>query len=275
MKVSALITGGTRGVGFEIARMFLDRNIPQIYITGTNYLEVSRVASELDKQRVIPLELDFTKPGSLSKCLEIMKKKRIEPDILIHNAGILDLRDLSRIPLEKLNILFQCNTIGPIALTAQCLPFMKKKNFGHVLFNSPPYKMDRKTEFLNPYMQSKLAMTTFMRSLVDLTRGECISVNSFWTSFPLRTDALILRNIGNASNWVDPAILARTVEEIVYYENPLTFKGHELVDKDYLISKNVDIRPFLPENPVQLDELFFDSILERKKQTKKKNIDSI
>lgn len=259
----AIIIGGTRGVGYEILKMFNDKKIPVLF-TGTKLHQVKTIEKQFDDNLIKGLEINLNCMMSIEKFKLEIKSLQYEPNILIYNAGYLSLRSNEKdVNIQKL---FQINTISPIILTQFFLPFMQKNNNGHIIFNSPPYKIDEKVKFLTPYMQSKLAQTTYMKSLSKILEKTNISCNSIWTNYPLWTDAIKLRNVGKEINCVHPSILSKVVEEIIFNENANTFKGHEIIDEFYLKSKNIDPKLYYLGNDIKyLDELFLNHLKSLKK----------
>lgn len=250
----ALVTGGTKGVGREIVSMLSSKKIPTIY-TGRRIPD----KESFDNSMTIAKELDLTNMDSIHDFLTDLRKENLEPNILIHNAGILSIKPKEH--SEKIRKMFMANAIGPILLTQELLPKIKQ---GHIMFNAPPYSIDDKVKYLTPYMQSKLSQTTYMRSIAHILQHKPISVNSFWTGFPLWTDALELRNIGSREQCMHPNILAKVVEEIIFNEDAVTFKGHEIIDKDYLLQKNISLEKYQLGDKVKgLDEMFLSHLFRK------------
>ena len=258
---SALVIGGTRGIGLEITKMLHRNRIPVVF-TGKNPDSIKACEEDFNSRSVYGTDLDLACFNSIENFKKKMNLYRFRPTILVYNAGYLSLR-----PYEKdanVQKLFQINTISPIILTSFFLPEMIKANHGHIIFNSPPYVIDEKVKFLTPYIQSKLGQTTFMKSVSHIVKHKNISCNSIWTNYPLWTDAIKLRNVGVREQCVDPSILSRVVEEIIWREDPKTFKGNEIIDETYLQSKNIDTRPFfLGDHVKNLDELFLSHLTKK------------
>lgn len=258
---SALVIGGTRGIGLEITKMFCRNRVPVVF-TGTNIDNIKEVEENFNSRSVYGTDLDLACFNSIENFKKKMDSFHFRPNILVYNAGYLSLR-----PYEKdanVRKLFQINTISPIIMTSFFLPEMMKANHGHIIFNSPPYVIDEKVKFLTPYIQSKLGQTTFMKSVSHIVKHKNISCNSIWTNYPLWTDAIRLRNVGAKEQCVDPSILSRVVEEIIWKEDPKTFKGNEIIDESYLQSKNIDTRKFFLGNRVKnLDELFLSHLIKK------------
>ena len=268
---TALVTGGTRGVGKEIAKMFLNRNI-NVIITGRNTKNVKKIENELNELNlnkktacVTGYKLDFTDLHGSSKVLNKLKNKEIKPTYLINNAGVLMLDDMNNITPKRMEIMYSVNTFGPMLLTKYCMEDMWKKKYGAILFNSPPYIIDNKTKYLMPYMQTKLAQTTFMKSLAHSLIDEKknnkntetnILVSSFWTNYPLLTDAILKNGVGLEEDCIHPSILSKTVEELLFNTpNREDYIGSEIIDKTFLEEKNIDISSFKISNKKELEHI--------------------
>lgn len=252
---TALVTGGTKGVGYEIAKM-LSRNNYKVIITGRDATNAIAMAQSINPSNVTGVELDLTKTESIMKFSRTCESA----DVLIHNAGMLSRDNLSSVKETSLQKMFMTNAIGPILLTKYLLPNMIKRNNGSVLFFCPPYAIDKKTSLLTPYMQSKLAQTTFMKSVANMVKKTDVNVAGFWTKYPIYTDALIHRQIGEKSDCMHPAIIARMVE-LMLLEPDKSLNGTVSFDHDYLISRGESPNTYaLGGKPKLLDELFFDHL---------------
>lgn len=253
----ALVTGGTRGIGFEISQMLL-QNKYEVVFTGRTQESVNIALDKYKNPNIQGVVWDMS--NFPNKDLDIP----LRFDTIIHNAGMLSRDSLVTINERKLDKMFAINTITPIYLTKMCLPYMLQQNRGNIFFFCPPYRIDAKTRMLTPYMQTKLAQTTFMYSLADMISKSMpklnIKVSGFWTDFPIYTDALIHRKIGQKDDCMNPGIIAKTVE-LMMEDESRNIQGNVMIDRDYLRDKKVDIRQWaLGNNTKKLDELFFNSM---------------
>ena len=286
---TALVTGSTRGVGKELVKMFLNRNI-NVVMTGRNTENVKQIEHELNtshtanKARVSGYKLDFTDLSGSSKLLNKLEYKEIKPTYLINNAGVLMLDDMKTVTPKRMEIMYAVNTFGPLLLTKYCMQDMWKHKYGAILFNSPPLVIDDKTKYLMPYMQTKLAQTTFMKSLAHSITSEPetasthdIIVSSFWTNYPLLTDAILKNGVGTEDDCMHPRILAMTVEELLFNTpNRSDYIGTEIIDKSFLTERDIDPSTFkVTKNSGteidNLDTLFFKHLNQNKNQNKNQN----
>lgn len=263
VRQTALITGGTRGVGKEIASMFKKRGY-NVIITGRDTNNAKLIAEEINKKYADKdgiaqgYKLDFTNMAGSRKLLAKLEKGEIRPTYLINNAGVLMFDNMRNITEKHLDIMFKVNVIGPMYLTKLCMNDIRKNNYGAILFNSPPYRIDNKTKYLLPYMQTKLAQTTFMHSLSNLHLSSDVLVSSFWTKYPLMTDAIISRGIGNLEECMHPSILSRTIEELLFNTaNRVYYNGKVILDDDFLKNQNIDVNQYkMGKDVPSLDSLF-------------------
>lgn len=271
----AIVTGATRGVGKEIAKMFIKNNC-NVIITGRKKNEAENVANEINNlsfhsyAKVKGFELDFLNLNN-NKLLHLIKTNHIIPNFLINNAGTLHLNNIDTITEKNIDILFKINVIGPLILSKYCLNIINNNNndYGAILFNSPPYLIDDKTTYLLPYMQSKLAQTTLMKSIANANFNNNCIVSSFWTNYCLATDAIINRNITNLDNCMDPSILSKTLEILLFHiKVPTYYNSKTIIDHDFLIDNGYDINIFkMSKNNSDissLDNTFLKHIINQK-----------
>lgn len=274
---TAIVTGSTRGVGKEIAKMFLKNNY-NVVITGRNINDALNVADELNSKKNTKayakgFYLNYDNIHNSSKLLNSLENKEIIPNFLINNAGALNTRNLDNISLKTIDILTRTNMIGPLIMSKYCIDIVKNKDeYGGILFNIPPYIIDDKTTYLLPYMQTKLAQTTFMKSLANSNLNNKALICGFWTNYPLSTDAIINRNIGSLDNCMHPSILSDTLEHLIFKtENPWQHNSKVIIDGDFLNHNNISIDKYkMGENIKKLDELFMNHLI--KKYKVKKNL---
>ena len=266
----AIVTGGTGGVGREIANIFNNNNIPVI-ITSRNQKNATNVANSLYNNHdttttpIVGAGVDLNNNDSVEHFINEIKFRNYKIKYLINNAGVLNLEKINTITKKKLDLLFNVNVLGPLCLSGAFLNDIKQ-NKGAILFNSPPYKIDEKTTRIMPYMQSKLAQTTLMKSLSNSLPPSTALISSFWTDYPLATDAILKRGVGEINDCLDPLILAETVEEMIWGVQPQDIHGKEIVDDTFLKERGISIDRYILDPrrrtggslppPQKLDKLF-------------------
>jgi len=249
----ALVTGGTRGIGMEISKMLLNKGY-EVVFTGRTQESVNNALLRYNNSNICGVVLDMTKPIHIDFPLRF--------DTVIHNASMLSRDNMKNISQKRLQNLFSVNAISPIYLTKLCLPYMLRKHSGNIFFFCPPYSIDGKTRLYTPYMQSKLAQTTFMYSianLVSVSTDVNIKVAGFWTDYPIYTDALIYRQIGERANCMSPGIVTKTLE-LMLDDDHKNIHGKVITDHQYLKQNNIDPTIWsLGNKTIKIDELFLSA----------------
>jgi len=120
-----LITGGSRGIGLEMARQFMKAG-NQVIITGRKADGLSAAAAELSDLSTI--QSDAGDPAQIKSLAEQVSAEFPETNILINNAGVMwnvNLQDPD-IPPDKLTGEIEINLKGPIQMVDAFLPHLKK-----------------------------------------------------------------------------------------------------------------------------------------------------
>ncbi len=121
---TVLITGGTSGIGLGFAEEFLKRG-NKVIICGRRekrLLEIKRQYKEIET-----IVCDVSDAGQRTDLAEKVKREFPETNILINNAGIQLLADLTDVKLEKINKETETNFIAPVHLASLFVPHLKSK----------------------------------------------------------------------------------------------------------------------------------------------------
>ena len=87
MKNIAFITGGTRGVGYEILKKFTENNIFTIF-TGRNIDEVKKIENKFSKEKCSGYELNLANMYSVEKFLNNKSNIILAPNSFLNFAGV-------------------------------------------------------------------------------------------------------------------------------------------------------------------------------------------
>lgn len=135
----AVITGGTRGIGFETAKLFLENNA-KVVIFGSRQ---ETVDNALDQLREInpdyPVEgfhPNLSNYNEISKVMEKIFKKYGKIDILINNAGITSSTPIDQYSVEDFEKIMDLNVNAMFRCIKSVIPHMKKNNGGVILNTS-------------------------------------------------------------------------------------------------------------------------------------------
>lgn len=97
MKSTALITGASRGLGAEFARLFASKNV-NVVLVARSEKELNVLKNELEQQfgiSVLTIAKDLSKSENVQAVYDEVKAAGIEINYLINNAGFGDFADFS------------------------------------------------------------------------------------------------------------------------------------------------------------------------------------
>ncbi|MGH8528647.1 MAG: SDR family oxidoreductase [Nevskiales bacterium] len=193
------ITGGSRGIGFEIAmRAARDgANIviaakttePHPKLPGTIYTAAEEI--EATGGKCLPVQTDIRDETQIAAAAEQAAEKFGGIDIVVNNASAISLAGTLATPMKKFDLMFGVNVRGTYATTQACLPFLKKGQNPHVLVLSPPLNMNPK--WFGPhvaYTMSKYGMSMCVLGMAQEFKRDGIAVNALWPRTIILTAAL-------------------------------------------------------------------------------------
>ena len=132
---TALITGASSGIGEALAKCFAkDGHHLVLVARSTDKLEA--LAATMVKEhgvKVWVLPADLAKPGAAQALAAALKRMRIDIDVLVNNAGVLQQGAFTAMPATRHQELIDLNVSGLTAMLAQFLPPMVKRGHGRVL----------------------------------------------------------------------------------------------------------------------------------------------
>ena len=127
MKLSgkvALVTGGSRGIGFAIAKILSD-NGASVVITSKNSEKIKQAEAKISNS--FGITCDIKKKNEVQNVLEQTIKKFGKLDILVNNAGIFPkIKLLHEIEEEEWNEVLDVNLTGQFRFTKEAIPHLQK-----------------------------------------------------------------------------------------------------------------------------------------------------
>ncbi|MDJ1499746.1 SDR family oxidoreductase [Xanthocytophaga agilis] len=197
-----LITGGSAGIGFEIAKQFVSKS-NKVIITGRDENRLKYAAEQLPG--VIPIVSDISKEEDVEKLVSELQTEYPQLNMVINNAGKAYLHDLSENTqtFDYASAEILTNYLSIIRLNEKLLPILKKQpesaivQVSSVVAFVPNHK-------LSTYSASKAALHSYSQSIrISL---ENTSVKVFELMPPLvNTD--FSKEIGG-ENGISPQVVA-------------------------------------------------------------------
>ena len=152
---TVLITGGSRGLGFALAREMLER--------GANVMLVARTMSDLQRakemlsagERVQVYAGDLTEAKHIQGVLDETVRIFGGLDVLVNNAGIIQTGPLGDMTEADFRSIMEINAFTPLRLTLAALPHLKARKGRVLIVSSVGGKVA--VPHLTPYSVSKFA----------------------------------------------------------------------------------------------------------------------
>jgi NAD(P)-dependent dehydrogenase (short-subunit alcohol dehydrogenase family) len=113
---TALITGGGRGLGAEIARE-LSAAGAQVLIADVRTELAQNVAQELGDGRAAAIRLDVSDPGDVRAGVDALLDRFGRIDVLVNNAGVDRTAAFDELTMEDWDTVVGVNLLGPVAMT--------------------------------------------------------------------------------------------------------------------------------------------------------------
>ena len=132
---SAIVTGGSRGIGRETARQFLEEGV-RVTICGRNGDTLNAARDELAKTTggdVEAVVADMTKEADIARLVEAATKRHGTVDILVNNAGQMYSGRFAVLTDEGLRQQFETKIFGFMRAIRLVYPLMKAQRWGRIV----------------------------------------------------------------------------------------------------------------------------------------------
>jgi short-subunit dehydrogenase len=179
-----IITGASRGIGFETAKYFARLKGFDIYALSRNKAGLGQLASECaglnQHSRLFPMVFDLDEfmenPESLRKRLP---KSITHVDILINNAGFLVNKAFIDTEKDEINRIFRVNFFAPAILIKELMPLMGVQGTTHVINISSIGGFQGSLKFpgLSYYSASKASLACLTECLNEEFKERNIAFN--------------------------------------------------------------------------------------------------
>jgi len=166
-----IITGTSRGIGYEMALQFAN--------AGHNVLAISRTTPQelIENQNITCLSVDLSDETEMHKVENFLSHSWKNVDVMIHNAGSLLLKPFAETSQSDFENIYKVNVFGVANLTRVCLPYLQKGS--HVVTISSIGGIQGSLKFagLSAYSSSKGAVITLSELLAEEYKERGISFN--------------------------------------------------------------------------------------------------
>ena len=174
----ALITGGSRGLGLEIARQICARG-GKVALIARDAEELARAKTELDRfaTEVLMIQCDLLESAQIQSAVQQTIQRFGKIDILINNAGIIEIGPLAHMQLKDFDRAMRLHFWAPYILQLLIVPLMRAKGGGRIV-NISSIGGRIAVPHMAAYSASKFALAGFS----DAIRPELAQDNIYVTT---------------------------------------------------------------------------------------------
>ena len=188
MNKIVLVTGASRGIGLEAAKLFSKEGYKVI---GTSRGDFN-LGDLIGDSSAMSVQLDLMSKESINDLFEVLKSKDMLPSVLINNAGITKDQLFLRMKDKDWDEVIETNLNGLFRVTKAFIKPMVKNKFGRVINISSVAGLMGNYGKVN-YSSSKSAMVGFSRSLAKELGSRNITSNVVAPGF-IETDMTTFLN---------------------------------------------------------------------------------
>ncbi len=172
MSKNIVITGTSRGIGFELAQQFAE--------AGHNVLALSRNTKPLDKinhKNITTLSVDLAIEDDIKKAVTFIDKNWKKVAILINNAGKLINKPFTELTSNDFLEVYKVNVFAVAELTKQMIPFLTKGSHVVTISSMGGIQGSMKFPGLAAYSSAKGAVITLSELLAEEYKEQQIAFN--------------------------------------------------------------------------------------------------
>ncbi len=167
MTPTVLITGGSSGIGFELAKLFA-KDSYNLFLVSKPPQELAQAVAyfkeHFPETKIYTLAQDLSIQGSAAKVYEFTQTQALSIEVLINNAGVGTYGFLDSIDIAKEISMLNLNVLTLYHLTRLFLADMLAKNHGQII-NIASVAAFQPNATLATYGASKSFVYSFSRAL--------------------------------------------------------------------------------------------------------------
>lgn len=209
MKRVALITGGSRGIGKEIAKKFASNNYNLVINYVSDNTDLEGLKKEFENTEVLFVKADVTNYESCENMVNEAIKEFGRIDVLVNNAGITKDNLLMRMKEDDFDKVININLKGTFNMTKIVTPYMMKQRYGKIVSISSVVGVTGNAGQSN-YAASKAGIIGFTKSVARELASRNILANCIAPGF-IKTDMT--------------DVLSDAVKESIHVQIPLKKMG--------------------------------------------------
>jgi NAD(P)-dependent dehydrogenase (short-subunit alcohol dehydrogenase family) len=174
----ALVTGSTRGIGFEVAKQLAARSF-RVIVTGRNERAAAAAAAKIGSDAV-PHALDTSDAASVSELAAWITREIGRLDVLVNNAAILigEEEGILELSPKTFETTMRTNALGPLLVAQAVAPLLRRSKAARVVnVSSGAGQISSMNHYAPAYSISKAALnaiTVMLAHALPSARVNCV-----------------------------------------------------------------------------------------------------
>lgn len=175
---TVLITGGARGLGLEMARLWAGEGA-NLALCSRTAADVKAAAEELGRSgsAVLGQSCDVTDANQVKEFVRAVLDRWGRIDVLVNNAGVIQAAPAACMTVDDYQMAMQTHFFGPLLMIDAVLPSMRRNGEGRIV-NIASIGGKVSVPHLLPYNASKFALVGFSEGLRNELAREGITVTT-------------------------------------------------------------------------------------------------
>ena len=180
--MNILITGASRGIGFEIVKKFaVDKENYIVALSRNKKLlkELSDYCFQKFQNKIHLYSIDFLSDNFQGELTSIFQEQAKHFDIIINNAGLLYNKPFTETSVIDMKNMYQVNVFAPVLIVQTIIPYLNKNELCHIINigSMGGYQGSVKFPGLSLYSSSKAALANLTECLAEEYKDENIKIN--------------------------------------------------------------------------------------------------
>jgi citronellol/citronellal dehydrogenase len=242
-----LITGGSRGIGLQIARRAAadGANVaiaaktaePHPKLPGTIHTAAEEI--EAAGGRALPIQCDIRHEDEVEAAVAATVERFGGIDVLVNNASAISLTPTLETPMKRFDLMHEVNARGTFLCSRAALPHLLRSDSPHILTLAPPLNLNPRWFAAHlAYTMAKYGMSMCVLGMAEEFREDGVGVNALWPRTIIHTSALELLPGVDVSRCRTPDIVADAAHAILTRPARAT-TGNFFIDDEVLREEGV------------------------------------
>ena len=244
MKKTALITGATKGIVYELTKLFA-RDSYNLVLVARNKDKLIEIKEDFSKKyniEVIVISKDLTMPNAAIEIFRETVRKQIIIDVLVNNAGIGDFEIFNNADLSKISQIMQINIVSLTELTKFYLKGMVYRKEGKIL-NVSSMAAFQPGPYMAVYYASKAYVQSFSEAIASELKGTGVTVTALC---PGPTKSGFQHEVGSESSNLSKLNLLSSSEYVAKYGYRALHEGKRVAIPGFVNTSLINTAKFIP-----------------------------